>query len=195
MKIVSDEKELRKPNDLVSSLDEAQEIAEQLLVTLMERNDNDVGLAAPQIGIHKQICVVRAKEVIVLVNPKVIESEGETWYQEGCVSFPGKSVRTKRHTELVVKCDYVGSGNVIIQRWEKDVTVYFSSSYGKVEMEDDKDLLECVAVQHEIDHLNGVLMFDREWKLEPVKSESKVGRNDKCPCGSGRKYKKCCGKV
>jgi len=28
---------------------------------------------------------------------------------------------------------------------------------------------------------------------EPVKREDKVGRNDDCPCGSGKKYKKCCG--
>ena len=30
-------------------------------------------------------------------------------------------------------------------------------------------------------------------KKEPVKVGSKVGRNDPCPCGSGKKYKKCCG--
>jgi uncharacterized protein YecA (UPF0149 family) len=38
-------------------------------------------------------------------------------------------------------------------------------------------------------------MYDREWKIEQVKNENKVGRNEPCPCGSGRKYKKCCGKV
>lgn len=31
-------------------------------------------------------------------------------------------------------------------------------------------------------------------KLEPVKVAEKTGRNDPCPCGSGKKYKKCCGK-
>jgi preprotein translocase subunit SecA len=32
-------------------------------------------------------------------------------------------------------------------------------------------------------------------KLKPIKVEIKVGRNDPCPCGSGKKYKKCCGKM
>ncbi len=30
-------------------------------------------------------------------------------------------------------------------------------------------------------------------KVEPIKAEKAVGRNDPCPCGSGKKYKKCCG--
>lgn len=30
-------------------------------------------------------------------------------------------------------------------------------------------------------------------KKKPIKKEKKVGRNDECPCGSGKKYKKCCG--
>ena len=33
-----------------------------------------------------------------------------------------------------------------------------------------------------------------ELKRRPVKKSEKVGRNDPCPCGSGRKYKQCCGK-
>ena len=53
-------------------------------------------------------------------------------------------------------------------------------------------LLEAVCVQHEIDHLNGLTIHDREIKLEPTKVETKIGRNDPCPCGSGKKHKKCC---
>jgi tetratricopeptide (TPR) repeat protein len=34
-----------------------------------------------------------------------------------------------------------------------------------------------------------------DYQLKPYKrSEPKVGRNDPCPCGSGKKYKKCCGR-
>ncbi|MBS4178284.1 HEAT repeat domain-containing protein [Lederbergia citrea] len=37
--------------------------------------------------------------------------------------------------------------------------------------------------------------FEERGKLsEPIRNETKVGRNEKCPCGSGKKYKKCCGK-
>ena len=52
-------------------------------------------------------------------------------------------------------------------------------------------LLESICVQHEIDHLNGLTIMDRENKPQPIMSE-KVGRNEPCPCGSGKKYKKCC---
>ena len=35
---------------------------------------------------------------------------------------------------------------------------------------------------------------DGSEKKRPVKKEKKIGRNDPCPCGSGKKYKHCCGK-
>jgi predicted aspartyl protease len=35
--------------------------------------------------------------------------------------------------------------------------------------------------------------FVKKSYLEPIRNENKVGRNDPCPCGSGKKYKKCCG--
>ena len=62
------------------------------------------------------------------------------------------------------------------------------------EPEDENDmdgLLECICVQHEIDHLNGVVCMDRKVNTTIVK-DAKVGRNEPCPCGSGKKYKKCC---
>ena len=46
---------------------------------------------------------------------------------------------------------------------------------------------DSIAVQHEVDHLNGILIEDRR-HIVP----QKVGRNELCPCGSGKKYKKCC---
>ena len=198
--IVTDENELRKHNTKVKDTTEAGDISGQLWDTLAARVENDVGLSAPQIGIHKTICVIRAKEPIVLVNPEVIEHDGETWYQEGCVSFPGASIRTKRHKNVVVKVDWVGLHDGMTIVWTPDQTLYFAPSE-LVAMEDDNELLESIAVQHEVDHLNGILMFDREWKNVPIKNETKVGRNEPCPCGSvdengkPKKYKKCCGNI
>ena len=51
-------------------------------------------------------------------------------------------------------------------------------------------LLESICVQHEIDHLNGITIHDRENKTKPMVSQKKIGRNDPCPCGSGKKFKK-----
>ncbi len=58
--------------------------------------------------------------------------------------------------------------------------------------ENDADLrlLEAVCVQHEIDHLMGKTIYDRQVSTTVV-VEKKVGRNEPCPCGSGKKYKKC----
>jgi len=52
-------------------------------------------------------------------------------------------------------------------------------------------LLETVCIQHEIDHLNGVTIMDRQ-VINTITAENKIGRNDPCYCGSGKKYKKCC---
>ncbi len=203
MKIVTDEKLLRQ-KCATATLDEAKEIASHLIDTLWERKDDDVGLAAPQIGIQKQVCIVRAKDLVVLVNPRIVDSAGEVWYQEGCLSFPGASVRTKRFEDITVEADYLGTAQMALTcpdgvfnsdiEWEENAKVFFTRN-DRVAMEDDNALLECIAVQHEVDHLEGILMFDREWEYKPVKVGKKVKPNEKCPCGSGKKYKKCCGKV
>jgi uncharacterized protein YchJ len=41
---------------------------------------------------------------------------------------------------------------------------------------------------------NNNLNFVHQPKVTPIVNEPKIGRNDPCPCGSGKKYKKCCGK-
>ena len=51
--------------------------------------------------------------------------------------------------------------------------------------------LEAVCVQHEIDHLNGIVCMDRKVNITIV-ADKKIGRNEPCPCESGKKYKKCC---
>lgn len=181
-----------------ATLDEAKEISKKLISVLAERKEGDIGLAAPQIGILKKVCIVRAKNLIVLVNPRIVEASGETWYQEGCLSFPGASVRTKRHANIVVEVDYLGqAGDGYMDaeiNWQENGRLYFARD-GRIDIENDTSLLESVAVQHEIDHLEGILMFDREWKVEQATKVNKQKPNEKCACGSGKKYKKCCGSV
>ena len=47
---------------------------------------------------------------------------------------------------------------------------------------------------------DGILSAERrqeitkEYRRSKIAVSNKVGRNDPCPCGSGKKYKKCCGK-
>ena len=173
------------------SVEEGLVIAEELFQILNKRGDG-IGLAANQVGIDAQVAVVNVTEPLVLINPKYIKKEVEIMYGEGCLSYPGQAIRTKRYRDVIIQTAQSESG------W------YFSGaeipadeSRGSWEVErkkkdSDLRLLESVCVQHEIDHLNGITIHDREIKLEPTKVDKKVGRNDSCPCGSGKKYKKCC---
>ena len=173
------------------SVEEGLAIAEELFQILNKRGDG-IGLAANQVGIDAQVAVVNVTEPLVLINPKYIKKEVEIMYGEGCLSYPGQAIKTKRYRDVIIQTAQSESG------W------YFSGaeipadeSRGSWEVErkkkdSDLRLLESVCIQHEIDHLNGITIHDREIKLEPTKVEKKVGRNDPCPCGSGKKHKKCC---
>lgn len=98
-----------------------------------------VGLAAPQVGVSKQVVIVDIGEgLIELINPKIIASEGLVEDVEGCLSVPGKSGMVKR---------------------AKKVTVTAQDRNGKEFTIEGEDLL-ARAFQHEIDHLKGVLYVD-----------------------------------
>ena len=159
------------------SLEEGLEIATVLFETLNKRKDG-IGLAANQVGIDASVAVVNVREPIILINPKVVEQWEEIDFYEGCLSFPKKGVNTKRYK------------NVIIHTEQEECDWYFSGapnpSDGKGSWErensdkEDEDLrtLEAVCIQHEIDHLNGVICMDREIKSEPIRVSGKFGRNE-----------------
>ena len=164
------------------SIKEGEEIGVRLLHELRE-SENGIGLAANQIGIQKRVCVVNVKEPLVLINPKIVEKSKEQFvFPEGCLSFPDSKVKTKRYQDIVVEADN-HKGKLSFSANSKDIN----------------DAFECVCVQHEIDHLNGITMFDREFKLEPVvngiNAPKKIGRNEKVTITKGTeskvlKYKK-----
>ena len=160
--IIKDRKELEIKCSPVS-VKEGEEIGVRLLHELRE-SENGIGLAANQIGINKRVCVVNVNNPIVLINPEIIErSEKEFIFPEACLSFPNKKVRTKRNVSIKVKAD------------NHESTLSFSADSKEV-----NDAFECVCVQHEIDHLDGITMFDREFIMEPLKRrDPKIGRNDK----------------
>jgi peptide deformylase len=172
------------------SIDEGLEIAKELFNILSERKDG-LGLAANQVGYDASVAVVNVKEPLILINPVIKEQWDEVPYYEGCLSFPKKGVKTKRYR------------NVIIHTEQEEGDWYFSGvetpGEGKGSWEsptknkdDELRLLESICVQHEIDHLYGKTILDREDKSEPIQVKKKIGRNDPCYCGSGKKYKKCC---
>ena len=158
------------------SVEEGLAIAEELFQILNKRGDG-IGLAANQVGIDAQVAVVNVTEPLVLINPKYIKKEVEIMYGEGCLSYPNQAIRTKRYRDVIIQTAQSESG------W------YFSGaeipadeSRGSWEVDrkkkdSDLRLLESVCIQHEIDHLMGKTIHDREVKLEPTKVEKKIGRN------------------
>jgi len=130
------------------------------------------GLAAVQIGILKKIAFIRYNgEEYRLLNTRITDRTGIIpLYGEGCLSLPGKVFNTIRSQQITVEDDVLG----------------------RFVLDESTSGLLTLIFQHEVDHFEGLTLKDRQRK--PIKHiESKVGRNESCPCGSGKKYKKCCG--
>ena len=170
----------KKDNPLIQkklkevSVEEGMAIAKELFEILNKRKDG-IGLAANQVGIDAQVAVVNVREPVVLINPKIIDKSDEISYYEGCLSFPKHGIRTKRYKNIIVKsadvdCQYYFSGAESAKNakgtWET-----------AKKHDTEQRLLEAICVQHEIDHLNGITIHDREKKLEPTVSVDKIGRN------------------
>ena len=117
------------------------------LLEILKQSKDGVGLAANQVGVNTSVCVVYVTKPLVLVNPEIIGKFGKSFFQEGCLSFPGDYIMTERWTNIIVKAS--NHTNPLI----------FSF---------DNNALECVCVQHEVDHLNGVTMFDRAADMEAI---------------------------
>jgi peptide deformylase len=97
-------------------------------------------LAAPQVGIQRQIFVWDMDdEPMVILNPTIVESDGEWVYDEGCLSIPGLYVEMTRPKTVLMKGIDMNGNEISLEA----------------------DELEARLFQHELDHLNGVLMFDR----------------------------------
>jgi len=171
------------------TVEEGETIATKLFQILNERGDG-IGLAANQVGIDAQVAVVNVREPIVLINPKIVSRETEIPFYEGCLSYPGKGVNTKRYETVEVKSDTV-EGTMIFSGVDTGESGKGSWEHSEVKEDRHVRTLEAVCVQHEIDHLNGIRCLDRVVDTT-IRVEKKSGRNEPCPCQSGKKFKKCC---
>jgi peptide deformylase len=141
--IVNDPRSLGKVCAQVTDLNEGSRIG-RLLLRELAKHPNGVGLAANQIGIDASVCVINAGRPLVLINPVVKNAFEKIFPLEACLSFPGEQVTTQRWANIAVKADN-----------HKDILLF-----------DKRNLLECVCVQHEIDHLAGIIMHERKVVLD-----------------------------
>ena len=157
------------------SVEEGMEIATKLFQILNERKDG-IGLAANQVGIDAQVAVVNVREPLVLINPKIVKKENEIRFFEGCLSFPGKGVHTKRYETVHIETEQSESGWIFsgVELGESG-----KGTWEEGELKEDRQvrLLEAVCVQHEIDHLNGLVCMDRKIDTTVKRIEKKIGRN------------------
>ncbi|NVN89948.1 MAG: peptide deformylase [Desulfuromonadales bacterium] len=147
---------LRYPHPLLKKVchdvdgidDNIQNLVEDLLDT-MHAGPGSVGVAAPQIGVTLRVCVVDVSAsrngrdnnhgLLCMINPEIVARSGTATMREGCMSIPDYTGDVERATSISVRFQ------------QRDGTVREISASG----------FEAVAIQHEMDHLDGVLFLDR----------------------------------
>lgn len=174
LKIDTSKQELSKPVKAKEMNDSEINEISAILMKQLELHGG-IGLSANQLGLNARVCVINVKEPLVLVNPVITKRSEETvLYGEKCLSIPKsmrKTAKTIRNKSITVETDNLG-------------TVEFSSDMNrwknKEEFFNDIGLLETVCAQHEIDHLDGILMNDATRKYSTtIINERKFGRNEK----------------
>jgi len=140
---------LRKVAEPVEEItDEIRQLARDMLERMYD--SDGVGLAAPQIGVSKRIIIVDvdpydpSKDPIALINPEIVDRQGQKSAEEGCLSVPDIRGEVKRAERVTVEGLDLDGNKVRIEATE----------------------LLARALQHEIDHLNGVLFIDHLSRLK-----------------------------
>ncbi len=141
---------LRKKAKSIPKVDaKIYQILEEMVYTMRNNRIKGCGLAAPQVGLSLRLAVVEPSEnhLYYLINPEIVSKKGSQNDTEGCLSIPGVYGSVERSTEIhYISLDY---------------------KTGKKEMYRAKDFAARV-IQHEIDHLNGVLFTDHVPPSEPL---------------------------
>ena len=138
--------------DLVTQHDQASRVVRDLLDTLQSFG-HSVGLAAPQLGELTRVVVVDCSKhrkarvnhgLLTLINPEIVEQSGNEVGREGCLSIPDLTANVRRSTRIIVTATDLLNNRIRIE----------------------SEGFEARAIQHEIDHLDGVLFLDRVASLD-----------------------------
>ena len=144
----------------VSVIDESiHRLIDDMIETMQQ--EKGIGLAAPQIGVPLRVVVLQIseEETLAIINPEIVKRSGEKEVVEGCLSVPGYSGEIKRSIAVTVKG---------LDRQGKKVKIK-------------ADGLMAQALEHELDHLNGILYIDR------IEDESKFHKVEPQEAGSESK--------
>ena len=151
IRLVPDPVLFRKARKIAKITPQHKKLALDMVETMTAHHG--VGLAANQVGVLERICVVQTpemEEAMILLNPEIVKREGEREVEEGCLSVPG-------YRGMVTRSEKVRARALDL-----------NSKQFKVDADD----LLAQALEHEIDHLNGIMYMDHlvaHTKLYPVK--------------------------
>ncbi|HIH2763378.1 MAG TPA: peptide deformylase [Candidatus Azoamicus sp.] len=142
------------PNNILNNKSETiKEINNNIKSTVSNMKDtmyinNGIGLAAIQVGIKQQLLIIntldKEKEILVIINPIIVYYKKKTIYKEGCLSFPNIFIDVER---------------------KKIIKIIFLSLDGKKKIIKVDNLLS-ICLQHEIDHLNGITLYEKASKIK-----------------------------
>jgi peptide deformylase len=141
--------------------DEIRQLVEDMAETMYKAPG--VGLAAPQVGVPLRIFVIdiadenEPSQFAAYINPEIVAADGSQNWKEGCLSFPGVSENIKRAEQVTVRA-LDANGDAFEQRASG---------------------LLAVAIQHENDHLNGVLMIDKVGPLQRRRMGKKLAERQR----------------
>lgn len=149
---------LRRGGQPVTAFDQTlRDTAARMLEAMYE--EVGVGLAAPQVGIERKLLVLNPsgsqkdrEQEMVLINPRITKKKGREFDEEGCLSFPG------------IHAD--------VERWV-EITVTYQDLDGVEQTMKAADLLARI-IQHELDHLEGVLFVDRLTAADKLRVRAKL---------------------
>jgi peptide deformylase len=154
---------LRQKAKRVPTIDSSiQRLIDDMVETMQQANG--VGLAAPQVGVSLRVVVVQlpGEEPMVIINPKMVKRAGEREVTEGCLSLPGYAGEIKRSVLVIVKGQ---------NRQGKAIRLKTTG-------------LMAQALEHELDHLNGILYIDhlesqdKLHKIEPKVEDGRILSNE-----------------
>jgi peptide deformylase len=153
---------LKKRCEEVDRIDgEVKKLIRDMIETMYEANG--IGLAACQVGVPRRVIVVDVspldpeKGLLAIINPEVISEEGEIEHEEGCLSVPDCLEKVKRKEKILIK-GISPAGNTIEVPGEG---------------------ILAIALQHELDHINGVLILDRISRLKRELYRNKLKKEKK----------------
>lgn len=120
-----------------------------------------IGLAATQVDVHERVVVIDLSEehnqLLTLINPTITKKDGETTFEEGCLSVPGIYDTVSR---------------------AETVTVEYLDTDGKPQSLDADGLL-AICIQHELDHLAGKLFVEYLSPLKQSRIKSKLKKRQR----------------